>query len=97
MGVYHKAVCEALREYIDPGYVEGSGRKQHEITLGPAANVVVHAMMTRWRGKFVRFVADTHGGDESRLYESVSYAEDGAELPWIDVTAEVIADMNRRD
>ena len=93
MGTYYKIVCEDLREFIDPGKIAGGGRKFNEVLDGASANVVAYAMLTVWRGKFVRYVGDI-GGDEGALYDSALGLSDS---PWKDITEILVAEMIREE
>lgn len=95
MGTYYLAVCEEALEYIDPGRIGESGRKWNDVVNGLSANVVAYAMMTRWRGKHVRYVGDS-GSNESHVYESVRRGEhDGTQ--WADITDMLLNGMVEND
>ncbi len=77
MGVYYLAVCEELRQYIDPHRVSPEqGAKAFEIMGGELAPIIAFALIYGgWPS--VRMVSDTSQGDQ---YDEIK--ED-----WEDVSA----------
>lgn len=59
MGITHIAICDSKKEFFDPGDL-GLGTKMGQWAPGPAGRALVSAMLTRWRGKSVRFLSDSH-------------------------------------
>lgn len=83
MGIYYEAVCDDLKERIDPGNINDLGNKLLSIShpQHPFGQVVVFAMAHRWVGKAARIVDDL--------------GEDYQDLGYKEVTEEVLTDYNK--
>ncbi len=84
MSAYYQIVCDELKERIDPGEINDRGVKEFAIAHPehPFGQIVVFAMLRRWKGKTVRIVDDR--GNDPAYYD------------YSDVTESVLREYNDR-
>lgn len=74
MGVYYKAVCDELKQNIDPGKINNLGVKRGPIAHPehPFGQILVFAMLNVWATRQVRIANDESDDEAYFEYEDVT-------------------------